>query len=176
MSDNLVTFENLQRYHNQLETKITQELNEKVSASQFRNHTHELANLTVSNDARPTTLADINRLAGFRMCSIDENAMGSIQLNTNNYDMFYLVLAGSVTISILDVPTDASITNNRSTLARHIKVIIKNPSKGITWPDSVVWMNGIEPGTSGNNSVDIVDMFTPNGEVWFANTLKSWTL
>lgn len=176
MSDSLVTFENLQHYDSKIKTKISELVSDRAPAI----HSHELSRIIQSDEYRTTNLADINRLAGFRMCETKVNVSGPVQLNTNNFDMFYLTLSGAITsMQILDTATDAAIENSRSTLARHIKIIIKNPSAGITWPSSIVWMNGTAPSyPSGytDADVDVFDLFTPDGEIWFGHYMQKWTI
>lgn len=184
MSDSLITFDNLQHYDSEIKKHIANELGDKLDKSVYDNHlnsaSHYLSDMIQSDTAKYTTQAEINRLQGFRRCETMENVSGTVQLMTNNFDMFYLVLSGAVTnMQLIDTATDAAVVNNNSTLARHIKIIVKNPSAGINWPSSVVWMNGEAPSyTSGytNADVDVFDLFTPDGVTWFGHYMQKWTI
>ena len=180
MSDKLLTFENLESYDQQIKTKISQELARKVNKSVYDIHSHELKDLADDTQHKLTNQVDIDRTTGFRRCLTDNNASGPIQINTNNYDMAYLTLSGAISIQLKDVDFDPSEDSNlyRGSKARHIKIIVKNPSAGITWPSSVVWINENNPPTytSGSDKVDVIDLFTPDGDIWFANIMQSWSL
>jgi len=172
--EKLVTFNNLKYYDSKLRTYITNEGTKKSPI----NHSHALYELETDPSHTITTQVDIDRTAGFRKCLQKNYAQGIVQINTNIYDMVYLELSEPVTIELLDINFDPAEDLNRGSKARHIKIIIKNPSAGITWPDNVVWIDENNPPTytSGNDKVDVVDLFTPDGTVWFANIMKSWTL
>lgn len=184
MSDrNLVTFGNLKHYNDKLKESLEVKFHNKADDP----HHHDLVELGTDINHMPTTQADINRLAGFRKCYINDNAIGEIPIESTYYDMFYLTLTGSTTLKIKNPNTDPSEDRSHNTYARHIKIIIKNPSRGIIWSfenlnttseqPQLFWINGTEyTPTSGANSVDVFDLFTPDGITWFGNFMKSWTL
>lgn len=183
MSDNnLVNFGNLKKYDQLNNYKINKKFRTLDSGKSNVGHNHSLKDLDEDDEHKTISRSDLNRLAGFRRCDINANASGNVKLNSNKYDMFYLILTGPVTISIINDRTDAILdeTETNNTYARHIKVIIKNPSQGVIWPidePSVVWINGELPVPSeGENSVDIVDLFTPDGQIWFGNYMKKWII
>ena len=180
MSDKIVTFENLEAYDQKIKAKMSTELSKKVNTAAYSVHSHALKDIEIDNMHMPTNKVDTDRTAGFRKCLTDNNASGPIQINTNNYDMVYLTLSGAVTIELTNTDFDPSEDANlyRGSKARHIKIIVKNPSAGITWPSSVVWIDEKNPPTytSGNDKIDVIDLFTPDGDIWFANIMQSWSL
>lgn len=186
-STNLVDFEHLQQYHNALNDDI----NTKLYGKSDSDHQHSLIHCRVSNSATHVSVEDYTRLAGYRRCDARANASGTVTLNCTNYSMFYLDLVGETTI-ILDNPK-TTVTVNTSgdnidkymnmsdyaTKAREIKVILKNPgSKTIHWPSNVVWMDGdpVYSGTGNDNKVDVADLFTADGSIWFAHLLKNFSV
>lgn len=178
--DSLITFDNLRYYDQKMKAKVSGQLQEKVDKYDYNSHNHDLSACRADLLHTTSTVVDNARTAGFRKCKTVTSANGTVEIDTNVYDMAYLTLSGTVTITLLDTEFDGARADNfyRGSLARHIKIIIKNPTAGsINWPESVVWINDETPTyTSGSNKVDVIDLFTPDGEVWFANIMKSWTL
>ena len=183
MSDrNLVTFGNLKHYNDKLNENLEIRFHGKADDP----HHHDLAEMGTDINHLPTKQSDINRLSAFRRCYINDSATGNVPLDSTHYDMFYLQLTGRVTLEIKNENTDPAEEKTDNTYARHIKVIIKNPSRGVDWSfignisseqPELLWMNGTEyTPTTGDNSVDVFDLFTPDGVVWFGNFMKSWTL
>ena len=176
MSNNLVDFEHLQQY----DSKIKAEISNAVSGKTDVGHSHVVDKITFKDSATVTTKWDINRLASYRNCDVKTRIAGDCHLDSDKYDMFYLTLTGAVNLIIDHNPLDTEDPESKLS-AREIKVIIQTNGEEVTWnwPNTaanarrrIIWMNGDAPTyTSG---VDVVDLFTVDGNDWFAYIMKNF--
>jgi hypothetical protein len=176
MSNNLVDFEHLQQYTSLVKKEISNAVNQKTDVG----HSHVVNSITFTPNKRTTTDWDINRLASYRNCDIKERVSGDCHLDSDTYDMFYITLTGSVNLIIDHHPLDTEEVDKKLT-AREIKIIIQTNGENVSWdwpsnPSNarrrILWMNGETPTyTSG---VDVIDLFTVDGDDWFAYIMKNF--